>query len=180
MDEVLADGVIAKAAALAAKDKGSARQAIQYLARAGEIASNEGSETVTIEHVDRAEEEIERRAVERGIRDLTRQDTLTLLAVIVLEICDDAPGRTRAVYRRYSDLCDEFGIKSLAMRRAREHLLDLDMIGIVNAQQRQTGVRGGPHYLWELNTDIQTTLDVIEDTGGEYENISSIVENIAG
>jgi len=40
---------------MAAQDKGSARQAIRYLYKAGELASNGGDEIVTEEHVREAE-----------------------------------------------------------------------------------------------------------------------------
>jgi len=50
---------------MAAQDKGSARQAIRYLYKAGELASNGGDEIVTEEHVREAEAVIERKSIER-------------------------------------------------------------------------------------------------------------------
>lgn len=70
-DGVLSEDVISLCAAFAAQDKGSARQAIRYLYKAGELAANQNQETVTRDLVREAEDIIERKNIEKGIRDLT-------------------------------------------------------------------------------------------------------------
>jgi cell division control protein 6 len=82
---VSAEDVIPLCAAMTAQDKGSARQA-RCLYKAGELASNCGDKTVREEHVREAEAVIERRRIERGIRDLTIQDHLTLSAIVSPEL----------------------------------------------------------------------------------------------
>lgn len=174
-DEVLDDDVIPLAAAFASQDKGSARQAIQFLYKAGELASENDEETIKEEHVREAEEIIDRAAIERGMRDLTTQDKLALLAVLDLEVDGEAPARTRVVYSRYTDICNEMDIDPNALRRVRDHLLELDMAGIVVANQHQTGVRGGPHYRWELDEDLGMTMDIV----GEDSRVGEVIPLIS-
>lgn len=160
---VLSEDVIPLCAAMAARDKGSARQAIRYLYKAGELASNGGDETVTERHVREAEAAIERKSIERGIRDLTAQDHLALTAVVSLEVDGETPARTKQVYAEYADITTRLGSESIAMRRVRDHLKDLDLAGIVNTIERNEGIQGGQHYLFELNADLGVTIDILRE-----------------
>ena len=54
MDDVLDEAVILKIAALAAREHGDARKAVDMLYEAGRLAEKEGSEDVTEGHVDAA------------------------------------------------------------------------------------------------------------------------------
>ncbi|ERJ07473.1 ORC1-type DNA replication protein 1 [Halorhabdus tiamatea SARL4B] len=174
-EDALSENVIPLAAALAAQDKGSARQAIRYLYKAGELASSDGSQLVTEQHVRDAEELIERQAIQKGIRDLTTQDTLTLVAVLSLEVDGDVPARTRAVYSEYTDICNVVDADSIAMRRVRDHLQDLAMIGIIDEHEHDSGVRGGTHYRWGLATDLGTTIEVLEQSPNRIKDITPII-----
>lgn len=69
-EDALHDDVIPLCAAFAAQDKGSARQAIQYLYKAGELAANNGNDVVTEPHVQDAEEVLEQKSIEKGIATL--------------------------------------------------------------------------------------------------------------
>jgi len=159
----LSDDVIPHCAALAAQDRGSARQAIRYLYKAGEIASSRDQDIVRREHVVEAEEILERKSIEKGIRDLTTQDHLALASVVQLEKDGETPARTRVVYAQYKDIANNAGANQIAMRRVRDHLQELEMVGVLQSHGRQTGVRGGPHYVWELDADLGVTLEVIKE-----------------
>ncbi len=159
--DVLHPDVPQLAAAFAAKDKGSARQAIRYLYKAGELAANNGYDEVVPEHVREAEEIIERRNIEKGIRDLTVQDHLCLVAVTALEARDEAPARTREVYGEYKRVTEIADSDSIALRRVRDHLQELDLAGVVDGQTRHSGVKGGQHYVWGLDADYDTVVDVL-------------------
>jgi cell division control protein 6 len=173
-DDVLKEDVIPMCAAMAAQDKGSARQAIRYLYKAGELASNGGSDVVTKDHVRSAEEAIERKSIEKGIRDLTTQDHLALTAVLSLEIERKTPARTKTVYSRYKMIAEAIEADSIAMRRVRDHLHDLDLAGVVNGVKRNQGVQGGQHYVFELTADEEMTTDVLR----ENERMSDAIEYI--
>lgn len=163
LDGVLEAEVIPLCAAFAAQDKGSARQAIRYLYKAGELASNGGDSTVTEDHVREAEEIIERKSLEKGIRELTTQDHLALAGVLAREVNNDTPARTRQVYATYRDIAQVVGIDTIEMRRVRDHLQELDLAGIVRGERRTTGIKGGPHYVWSLDSNFEMTLEVLRD-----------------
>lgn len=163
LEGVLSDDVIPLCAAFAAQDKGSARQAIRYLYKAGELASNDGDSTVTEDHVREAEEIIERKSLEKGIRELTTQDHLALAGVLAHEATGETPARTRQVYATYRDISQAVGIDTIEMRRVRDHLQELDLTGIVRGERRTTGIKGGPHYVWSLDANFEMTLNVLQE-----------------
>jgi cell division control protein 6 len=161
----LDDAVIPLCAANAAQDKGSARQALRYLYKAGELASNTGSERVTEDHAKTARERIDRKNIEKGIREMTIQDQLSLTAVVALNIEGKTPAKTTELYSRYKDIATEIDADARTQRSMRDHLLELDLMGVVDATKKQTGNRGGPHYIFEMASDIGMTLDILsEDT----------------
>lgn len=159
-DGVVDDDVIPLCAALAAQDKGSARQAIRYLYKAGELACQQ-EEHVTSTHVREAEAVIERKNIEKGIRDLTTQDHLTLIALLSLTADEDTPARTKTIYTEYEPIARHLDTEPIALRRVRDHLQDLDLAGIVRGREQSGGLKGGTYYTWELAVDVQTTVDVL-------------------
>jgi len=82
-------------AALAARDSGSARQAIDFLRVAGEIAENEDCVVIEQRYVERARSRLEQERVQEGIRGLTTHGRLALLAVISKAAKRETPCRTR-------------------------------------------------------------------------------------
>jgi cell division control protein 6 len=162
-DGVLEGDVIPLCAAHAAQDKGSARQALRYLYKAGELASNTGSEKVTEKHVRTAQERIDRKNIEKGIREMTMQDQLSLTAVVALEVEGQTPAKTTELYARYKDIAAEIDADIRTQRSVRDHLLELDLMGVVDTTKKQTGNRGGPHYVFELASDLGMTLDILSE-----------------
>lgn len=159
---VLDNEVLPLCAAFAAQDKGSARQAIRYLYKAGELASNRNLDRVTEEHVREAEELIERKSLEKGVRDLTTQDHLALVAVVSLAAKGETPTRTRHVYAEYTNIAHSIDADTIEMRRVRDHLQELDLIGIVEGRKKRTGIQGGPHWIWKLDADLGMTIEILE------------------
>lgn len=152
---------IALCAGYAANDQGSARQAIDYLYEAGEIALQRGDTRVTDEHAKQAEEKVDRRSVMRSIEGLTLQDHLALLAVVVLESRGETPARTRRVYATYRDVCAELDTNAISLDRVRDHLKELDLLGVTTYTTRTAGSEGGRKYFCELNTDLGATIEVL-------------------
>lgn len=175
VDGVVNDATIRLCAAYAAQDKGSARQAIRYLYRAGDLAANNDDDRVTEEHAREAEEIVDRKNITESIRHLTVQDHLALVAVTALESEGENPARTRQVYSVYKNLAREIDADAIAMRRVRDHLQELDMIGIISGAKKAGGSRGGKHWYWELSTDLGTTIDVLDDVDRLDDAMSTIV-----
>ena len=162
VDGVVDDSAIALCAGYAANDQGSARQAIDYLYEAGEIALKQGDEEVTDEHAQQAEAKVDRRSVMRSIEGLTLQDHLGLLALVLLESKGETPARTRQVYATYREVCKELGTNDISLDRVRDHLKELDLLGVTQYSTRTAGSEGGRKYFWELNTDLEATVEVLD------------------
>src|SRR3989344_2334118 len=104
----LEEGVIAKCAAYAAREHGDARRALDLLRVAGELAEREGSKTVTLMHIDEANNKIERDKMLDIISGEPRQFQLVLKAIIELDKKKDTEGIfTGDVYNAYQDLCEK-------------------------------------------------------------------------
>jgi cell division control protein 6 len=176
-DGVLAEDVIPLSAANAAQDKGSARQALRYLYKAGELASNTGDEQVTEEHVRTAQERIDRKNIEKGIREMTMQDQLSLTAVVALEVVGKTPAKTTELYVRYKDIASEIQADVRTQRSMRDHLLELDLMGVVDATKKQTGNRGGPHYVFEMASDLEMTLDILSEDSRLGDAMDLVTQN---
>jgi cell division control protein 6 len=162
VDGAVDDSAISLCAAFAAQDKGSARQAIDYLYEAGEVALDHSDDLIVDDHVREAEERVEKRYITQSINGLTIQDQATLTAMVSVAVDGDEPARTRRVYSEYSNLCSEIGVNKLAFDRMRDHLLELDMIGVIDGKKRTGDGQGGEKYYWEMSTDTGTTIEVLE------------------
>jgi len=113
--------------------------------------------------------------IAQSIRDLTIQDQLALLALTSLATGNETPAPTPEVYSRYTDITSHVDTNSIAMRRVRSHLHDLDMIGVVSGAKRSGGSRGGPKYYWELNTDLDTTVNVLTEEN-RFNDVLSLID----
>jgi cell division control protein 6 len=169
----LEPGVLNLCAALAARDSGSARQALDLLRLAGEIAENEDDDVITEVHVDDARSKLEQERVEEGMRELTVQGRLALLAVISKAAKDETPCRTRELYEEYVSLCESSGTDSLAQRSVHNHLSDLRMLGILSANENRSGSRGN-YYEYELDVPFSSAIGAMDDVLHLEQEIESI------
>jgi len=64
VDDKVEQGVVELCAALAARDTGSARQALDLLTLAGEVAENSDADEIAVQHVENAREKLEQERVE--------------------------------------------------------------------------------------------------------------------
>jgi cell division control protein 6 len=160
--EVLSEDVIPMCAAYAAQDKGSARQAIKYLRKAAAIAESEDSSIVEGRHVRAAQDEAERELIIEGMEQLTTQGHLALAAMTVLEIAGETDIRTRDIYDVYRSITADIDADQLAQRRMRDHLIELDMLSIIQARKSASGSVGGTAYTFELRVEPSTAVDVLE------------------
>jgi len=162
VEGVVDESAIALCAGYAAKDQGSARQAIDYLYEAGEIALKQGEDEVTDAHAKQAEAKVDRRSVMRSIEGLTLQDHLALVALVMLASQGKTPARTRRVYTTYTNVCAELRTNDISLDRVRDHLKELDLLGVTQYTARTAGSEGGRKYFWELKTDLGATIEVLD------------------
>ncbi|MFH1212352.1 MAG: ORC1-type DNA replication protein [Candidatus Woesearchaeota archaeon] len=134
-DEAIADGVIAKCAAYAAREHGDARRALDLLRVAAELAERDGSEKISIEHIDFAEEKIEKDRVFYLVENQPKQFQATLYSVILIKT--DSPNKkifTGDIYDIYKGISQHIGLRPLTQRRISDVIAELDMMGLINAR----------------------------------------------
>ncbi len=139
---VIEEGVIEKIAAIAAREHGDARKALELLRLAGEIAEREGAEKITLEHVDKALEKLETDTLTELIRSLPKQAQLVLFAILRLVKDPSEKTYTGKVYEEYTKVCKEIGLPPLTQRRVSDIIAELDMLGIINAKVISRGRYG--------------------------------------
>ncbi|WP_416839935.1 orc1/cdc6 family replication initiation protein [Haloferax sp. DFSO52] len=156
------EGVLNLCAALAARDSGSARQALDLLRLAGEHAENNDDDRITLNHVDIARQKLEQERVVEGMRELTENGHFALLAVVSKAAHDETPCRMRDLYQEYLRLCNSAGIDPLAQRSVHNHLSDLRMLGILSAEENRTGSRGN-YYSYALDVPFSSAMEALSD-----------------
>ncbi|MBW9140514.1 MAG: ORC1-type DNA replication protein [Candidatus Aramenus sp.] len=138
---VISESIIKLCAALAARDHGDARRALDLLRVAGEIAERERAKVVTEEHVEKARVEIERDRVYEVISSLPFHSKLVLFAILQGHKEKDAM-TTGEVYDKYKELARQLGMEVVTQRRVSDIINELDMVGIVTAKVVNRGRYG--------------------------------------
>jgi len=139
----LEEGVIAKCAAYAAREHGDARRALDLLRVAGELAVREGGDKVMLEHIDSANEKIERDKMLDIIESEPTQFQVVLYAIMKLVERDSKTSIfTGDVYNVYQDICDQTKNEVLTQRRISDILAEFDMLGIINTRVISKGRQG--------------------------------------
>jgi cell division control protein 6 len=133
--EALEPGVIEKCAAHAAREHGDARRALELLRVAGELAEREGISQVRMEHIDQAEQKLDK----DRILDVTaalpeHAKTVLYAALTVCEQRKGSPVFTGEVYTVYEELCRKLGMHTLTQRRVSDIIGELDCEGIISAK----------------------------------------------
>ncbi|SDZ98085.1 ORC complex protein Cdc6/Orc1 [Haloplanus vescus] len=159
-------GVLALCAAIAAQDTGSARQALDLLYQAGELARSVARDQITKDDVHDARNKIERSQIEHGMRELTRHGHLSLVAVLQLALESGDPFRVRDIYPQYRTIAEQSDIDPLVRRRMHDHLADLAMLGILDRRSRNEGRSGGQYYEYEFAVDLDLVAKVVSDFEG--------------
>jgi len=154
---VIDDSVISYCAAIAAREHGDARRALDLLRVAGEIAERENASKVTIEHVKKAVIEVEEGRIFQAASTLPLHSKLTLKAIIEI-VKEKNHGTTGEVYNKYVEIAKSYGYEPLTQRRISEIINQLDMIGLVNATVVNRG-RYGKTKIIKISSDI---IDVLE------------------
>jgi len=132
---VLAEGVIQKCAAYAAREHGDARRALELLRVAGELAERKGNKKITMKDIDEAEDTIERDRIIEIVRNQPKQFQATLYSIILNKNKSKNKFiQTGDVYDTYRQLCNNIGLRPLTQRRISDVIAELDMLGIINAK----------------------------------------------
>ncbi|MDP6642429.1 MAG: ORC1-type DNA replication protein [Candidatus Nanoarchaeia archaeon] len=143
--DVIEEGVIEKCAAYAARDHGDARRALELLRVAGEITERKNENKIIVQHIDGAEDKIERDRVLEQVNTQPKQFKLTLYSIF--NVCTNGnsngnPIFTGDIYEIYKQSCINCGLKPLTQRRVSDIIAELDMLGMINAKVISKGRYG--------------------------------------
>lgn len=178
--EVFSPGVIPLIASMAAKDSGDARQGLDYLRKAGEIAEREGISTIDEDIVHDAQVEVDREEVYDYIVASPVEDLYALAVLVAFSEIGFEDVETKFAYSAYKKLREIMGESdnALSKRRFRDHLDELAQQRVANKTRSVGGREGGPGNQYKLN--ISTSMakralfhglpDGFED---EYEKVLS-------
>lgn len=180
-DDVLSEDVIPLCAAYGAQESGDARKALDLLAKGGDKAREDESESdlVREEHVRAGQELLEREEIQKGIIDLNEQERLTLYALATFEASGEAPAKSRDHYERYERLADRAGREPLSERWLRNQTDELDMLGLARVEEQNEGRRAGVYRQHGLRQDIGIVLDALNETiesVGVHESVRPYIE----
>jgi len=165
----LGEGVIGKCAALAAREHGDARRALELLRIAGELAERKNENKVLIQHIDEAEEKIEKDTLIENVETLPKQFKITLYAILSVCLKSQNPVFTGDVYDIYKDYCFKCGLRPLTQRRVSDIIAELDMTGIIQTKviskgrygrTRKINIGMPPSVIPKVNTLLKDNLNL--------------------
>jgi len=140
-ENVIEEGVIEKCAAYAARGYGDARKAIELLRVAGEIAERGKNEKVSIEHIDEAEEKLEKEKVFDIIKNQPKQFQAVLFSILA-SWGKNSSIYTGEIYDFYKRLCFKVGLRPLTQRRVSDIIGEFEAIGIISTKTISKGRYG--------------------------------------
>jgi cell division control protein 6 len=162
-DDVLEEAVIPKTAALAAREHGDARKAVDMLYEAGRLAEKEGAETVGEGHVDAALRRAEINRFQKLISGQTPHVKHILRALALLtEESDTQRFRTADVYDAYKTIAKQSDATPLGYDRVQRLLKEQAFLGITESEHTGGGHGEGSyrtHQLLRSPTLVAEALD---------------------
>lgn len=176
---VLEEEVIPLCAALAAREHGDARRALDLLRVAGEIAERLGDGKVTRDHVMRAREEIERDRVADVVRTLPLHSKLVLASIIAVTGGGRGYATTGEVYERYRGLTVKLGIETVTLRRVSGIIAELDMLGIISGRVVSRG-RYGKTRVIELTAEVNALVKALSEDITMGESVEEVWREALG
>lgn len=154
---VVSSGTINLCAAMAGRENGDARRAIDLLRVAAEIAEREKTENIVENHIRKAQEKIERDTNYEILRNST-----THTKIIILAIAKSKNGNTGEVYDIYSSFCKSTENEPLTQRRITQIISELDQLGLVTSNIINQG-RYGRSQKIKISVPLFTIKDALKD-----------------
>jgi len=173
-ENVLKEDLIPLCAAVAAKEHGDARKALQLLRKAGELAERAQSKIVTSEYVERAQEEIEKDYIMEFIKGLPLQAQLILTSIyLISKFNTEHIIISGDIYDVHSEIRVLIpGIRQLTKRRISDYINELALAGIITADVKSMG-----HYGRTKIIKFDIGIDIIEKVLCEIDKIQGILNH---
>ena len=149
-DNVLHQDVIPLCSALAAKEEGDARYALDLLRTSGELADEKGSEIVQETYVREAKDQIEHNKVTDIVMTLPSQQQKVLESIIYLTKRKEeiTSGRLYDVYKEISKG------DSVSYRRIFDFINELEMLGLISTKTVSRGRGKGRTNIIDLQCEM--------------------------
>lgn len=159
---VLESGVIPRVAALAAREHGDARKAIEVLASAGRLAARNGGTMVTEEHVDAAQNYAELSRFQELIRGSTPHSKYVLFALAYLQSSTRRDAfSTGEIYTVYESVCESEAMSPLSHQRVLELLKEWAFSDVTENRYTGGGKGQGSYREHSLLRDAEMVLDTV-------------------
>ena len=144
-------------AAMAGKENGDARKAIDLLRVAAEIAEREKADKVEEKHIRLAQEKIEKDTNFEILKNSTTHTKIIIMAIMKSKI-----GNTGEVYEIYSSLCRHTEQEPLTQRRITQIISELDQLGLVISSIMSQG-RYGRSQRIKIAVPVLTIKEALKD-----------------
>jgi cell division control protein 6 len=163
---VLSDGVIPRVAALAAREHGDARKAIDMLRYAGEIAQSKNADQIEESFVTEARERAETDRFRELIRGSTPHSRYVLQALTILSLDSDSQTgfRTTRIFDTYKEICRQEASDPLSLRRVRDLLKEHAFLDVIEQSRHSGGSAEGSYTEHQLLEDPTVVKNVLQDT----------------
>jgi cell division control protein 6 len=152
-ENVIGQGVIEKCAAYVAREYGDARKAIELLRVAGEIAERAKNKTISTEHIDEAEEKLEKEKIFDIIKTQPKQFQAVLFSILFVKN-KNLSTYTGEIYDFYKKLCFKVGLRPLTQRRVSDIIREFELIGIISTKTISKGRYGRTR---EITLSVQSS-----------------------
>ena len=144
-------------AAMAGKENGDARKAIDLLRVAAEIAEREKADQVEEKHIRLAQARIEKDTNFEILKNSTTHTKIIIMAIMKSKI-----GNTGEVYEIYSSLCRHTEQEPLTQRRITQIISELDQLGLVISDIMNQG-RYGRSQRIKITVPVLTIKEALKD-----------------
>ena len=156
-DDAVSNAAINLCAAMAGKENGDARKAIDLLRVSAEIAEREKADKVEEKHIRLAHEKIEKDTNYEILKNSTTHTKIIILAIMKSKI-----GNTGEVYEIYSSLCKHTEQEPLTQRRITQIISELDQLGLVMSNIMSQG-RYGRSQRIKITVPVLTIKEALKD-----------------
>jgi cell division control protein 6 len=162
----ISDAAVNLCAAIAGREHGDARKAIDLLRVAAELAEREGVIKVDEKHVRASEDSIERDAPFVALKNSPVHHKLVILSVI-----KSTNGTTGNVYDVYLSLCKHTEQTPLGQRRLTQIINELDLLGLVS-----TDIVNQGRYGRSQKIKVMIPLTTIREAFKDDTTIASLID----
>jgi len=151
-EETITQSAVNLAAAIAARENGDARYALNLLLRSGELAERKKTSKVTDKEVEEARKMAEEDKASELISSLPTHQQLVLYALAMTstdvsykKLIEDNGEKyyfSGEVYDHYTRISRKFGFEPISARWYREYIHELEEMGLISSIHSGSGVRG--------------------------------------